>query len=195
MGTTAGSAAQPAPYPRELEHDLTLRDGARVRIRPIRADDAQRLIDLYARFSRHTAYQRFFTVMRRLPPDWASMLATVDYRRRLAIVAEHDGPRDIELVAVARYEPTDREDTAEVAFAIEDAWQNRGMGTVLLADLLAAAEARGIRRFVAYVLADNTRMLDMLNRFTDVRQRKVEQGVAELLFTRRASVAPPARSR
>jgi RimJ/RimL family protein N-acetyltransferase len=181
--TTAGLAG----YPRELERLVTLRDGTSVRLRPIRSDDQSRLIELYARLSRHTAYQRFFTVMRRLPPDWAKLLATVDYRRRLALVAEHDGPQGPELVAVGRYEPTDREDTAEVAFVVQDGWQNRGLGTILFEAVLQAAGARGIRRFVAYVLADNPRMLDLIRRFADVEQSRLEQGVVEIVFT------PPAQ--
>jgi len=191
MTVSPTASSEPAPYPRELERTVTLRDGAAVRVRPIRSDDAERLIALYERFSHHTAYHRFFTVMRRLPPDWARLLATVDYRRRLALVAEHDTPRGVELVGVARYEPTEREDTAEVAFALEDAWQNRGLGTMLFTDLLAAAEARGIRRFVAFVLADNRRMLDMVTRFGDVERRSIAQGVVEIVFTRRRA-APSA---
>ena len=173
----------PAPYPEELERDLALPDGARLRLRPIRPDDGPRLVALHDRLSRYTAYQRFFTAMRRLPPDWAHILANVDYRRRLALVAEH--PPTGDLVAVARYEPTDREDTAEIAFVVQDGWQNRGLGTILLGDLLAAAEARGIRRFRAYVLADNTRMIDLLVRFVDVIERKIESGVISFLCARR----------
>jgi RimJ/RimL family protein N-acetyltransferase len=176
------------PYPQELEREVVLPDGARVRIRPIRPEDDSRLVDFHERLSRHTAYQRFFTVMKRLPPNWAHFLANVDYRRRLALVVEHEPG---ELVAVARYEPTDRDDTVEIAFVVQDGWQNRGLGTVLLGNLLEAAEARGIRRFCAYVLADNTRMLDLLLRFTDVLERKLESGVVTVLATRRPRV--PAR--
>jgi RimJ/RimL family protein N-acetyltransferase len=183
------SDAAPAPYPHELEREAVLRDGTRLRIRPIRPDDEPRLGALYDRLSRHTAYQRFFTVMKRLPPDWAHFLANVDYRRRLALVAEHEPG---ELIAVARYEPTDREDTAEIAFVVQDGWQDRGLGTVLLGDLLQAAEARGVHRFCAYVLADNTRMLDLLLRFTDVLERKTESGVVTVLAARRAVSARPA---
>ena len=179
-----------APYPKELERDLVLRDGARLRLRPIRPDDEPRLVDLYDRLSRHTAYQRFFSVMRRLPPDWAHFLANVDYRRRLALVVEH--PPAGELIAVARYEPTERENTAEIAFVIQDGWQDRGLGTVLLGELLAAAEARGIRRFRAYVLADNTRMVDLLVRFMDVLERKTESGVTTFLCARRPAAIRPA---
>lgn len=181
------SALPPAPYPRDLERAIVLRDGTHLRLRPIRPDDAPRLVEYYARLSAHTAYQRFFTVMKRLPPDWARFLANVDYRRRLALVAER-GPREApELVAVARYEPAEREDTAEVAFVVQDGWQGKGLGTMLLRELLAAATARGIQRFRAWVLADNTRMLDLLHRFTDVQERKIDAGVVELLFTPRAA--------
>jgi RimJ/RimL family protein N-acetyltransferase len=123
--------------------------------------------------------------MRRLPTDWAHLLANVDYQRRLALLAEL-GPREApELIGVARYEPTDRPDTAEIAFVIQDGWQNRGLGRIMLGDLLAAAEARGVRFFRAYVLASNARMLDMFARFTDVRERKTESGVTDLVLTRR----------
>ncbi len=171
---------------------MTLGDGSGVRIRPIRPDDQSGLIDLYSRLSQQTAYQRFFTVMRRLPPNWAKTLANIDYRRRLALVAEHEGPGGIELIGVGRYEPTEREDTAEVAFVVQDGWQGKGLGTRLLHDILNAAEARGIRYFRAWVLADNPRMLDLLTRFTDVQARKIEGGVVEVMFTRRPGGAAEA---
>jgi RimJ/RimL family protein N-acetyltransferase len=186
VATTAGPTDEPSGYPRELERAVTLNDGRRVRLRPIRPDDRDRLIELYDRLSQHTAYQRFFSVMKRLPPDWAQILATVDYRRRLALVAEHEGPEGgPELIAVGRYEPTQREDTAEVAFVVQDGWQRRGLGTILLHGILDAATARGIRHFVAYVLADNARMLDLLRRFTNVKGRMIADGVVEVVFTRR----------
>jgi RimJ/RimL family protein N-acetyltransferase len=165
-----------------------------VLIRPIRSDDETRLVELYDHLSRHTAYQRFFSVMRRLPPVWAHYLANVDYQRRLALVVEHSGTGTRELVGVARYEATDDPGVAEVAFVLQDGWQNRGLGTALLHDLLAAAEASGIRRFRAYVLADNYRMVDLLTRFTDIETRKTDGGVTTLLFTRRRPPGSPARS-
>jgi RimJ/RimL family protein N-acetyltransferase len=191
------TAADAARYPSELERHVTLRDGSRVQLRPIRPEDQTRLIEFYNRLSRHTAYHRFFTVMRRLPPDWAKLLATVDYRRRLALIAEHEGPAGLELIGVGRYEPTDREDTAEVAFVVQDGWQNRGLGTVLFLSIIDAAVARGIRRFVAYVLADNPRMLDLITRFTDVEQRKTEHAIVEIAFRPRptqAGVRLPSRT-
>ncbi len=179
-------------YPRELERDVTLKDGTELHLRPIRPEDAPRLIDFYDRLSRHSAYQRFFSIMKRLPPDWARILATVDYRRRLALVAERGPAPAPELVGVGRYEPAENPDTVEVAFVVQDGLQGRGLGAILLGHLLEAAEARGIHRFCAYVLADNTRMLTLLSRFTNILERSIEAGVATILFERRQT-APAAQ--
>jgi GNAT superfamily N-acetyltransferase len=186
------AATPPAPYPAELVRAVTLTNGAHVRIRPIRPDDEALLVALYGRLSRHTAYQRFFTVMRRLPPDWAHFFANVDYRRRLALVAEHDTPAGVELIGVGRYEPGEEPETAEVAFVVQDGWQGLGLGAILLTDVIGAAEARGIHRFQAYCLADNYRMLKLLTELTEVRERKTEEGVTAVLFVGRPRGSGPA---
>ena len=176
---------EPDAYPRELEHDAVLCDGSRVHIRPIRPEDAPRLVALYDRLGAHTAYQRFFVVMRRLPPDWARLLATVDYRRRLALVAERSTNGEPELLGVGRYESSATDDVPEVAFVVQDGWQGKGVGTILLGDVLRAGLARGFRRFRAYVLADNRRMLDLLARFGDIQESRTDHGVRIMVFVPR----------
>jgi RimJ/RimL family protein N-acetyltransferase len=163
----------------------TLAGGVTCRIRPIRPDDAPRLIALYDRLSLDSRYHRFFSAMRRLPPDWARFLATVDYRTRFALVAESPAAGDDAVIAVARYEPTPEAGLVEVAFVVQDDWQNRGLGTILFAEILRAARANGIDRFRAYVLADNRRMLDMIARFGVVQRREIGDGVVDLTFTAR----------
>jgi RimJ/RimL family protein N-acetyltransferase len=175
-----------------FDRTVTLRDGTRVRIRPIRADDAPRLVALYDRLSADTRYHRFFSVMRRLPPDWARFLAEVDHRARLALVVEAPGTPDT-LIAVARYEPAGEPGVAEVAFVVQDGWQDRGLGTVLFRELLDAAAGNGITRFRAWILADNRRMLDLVGRLAEVTRRSMEQGVVELEF--RARTVPSSGSR
>lgn len=184
----------PADLLRDFDREIVLKDGSRVQLRPIRPADEASLVALYDRLSRHTAYQRFFTIMRRLPPDWAHYLANVDYHRRLALVAVVPATGDV--VGVARYEPTSEPHTVEVAFVVQDAWQDRGLGTRLFVELMAAARRNGIERFRAWVLADNRRMLDLIARFGVIAERRLEQGVVELLFTTRspAPAAPSPRS-
>jgi acetyltransferase len=161
---------------------VTLKDGATVVLRPIRPEDEPELSALYARLSPETAYQRFFTVMARLPPSWAHNFANVDYERRMAIVAV--GP-DNELLAVARYDSGEAAEEADIAIVVQDQWQGKGLGTMLMAELLGYAEAKGIRRFRADVLTENGRMLDMLARLTQVLTRRTERGVTSLLMVPR----------
>ena len=88
---------EPPAYPRELERDLTLGDGTPGADPSHPPEDAPRLVTAYDRLSAHSAYQRFFSVRRRLPPDWARFLATVDYRQRLALIAERPADGQMEL--------------------------------------------------------------------------------------------------
>jgi acetyltransferase len=171
-----------------FDRTVTLPGGGRIRLRPIRPDDAPRLVELYDRLSRQSAYQRFFTVMQRLPPDWARFLAAVDHQRRFAVVAEDGAAAEPTLVGVARYEPLPDDDAVELAVVVQDSWQGQGLGALLLRELVRAAELNGIHRFRAYVLAENRRMLHLLSRHTDVLERRRDGGVIEITMTRRPDV-------
>jgi RimJ/RimL family protein N-acetyltransferase len=183
------SEMSPAPFddPKELARTARLRDGTPVSIRPIRADDAPRLIDLYSSLSKRSAYQRFFTLRRRLPADWARHLADVDYRRRMALIADCETVDAPELIGVARYESGEADDVPEIALVVQDGWQGRGLGTLLLSDIFRAAQARGLQRFRASVLADNRPMLTLLRRHAEIVQRRIEDGVLTLTFELRRS--------
>jgi RimJ/RimL family protein N-acetyltransferase len=183
--TIVRSSTLPAGYPSELERPLALRGGACVRLRPIRPDDEPRLEELFHRLSPKTVYHRFFAPYHRLRADWYRRFANVDYRSRLALVAEDEQAGRIVLRGVARYEPDAAPGVAEVAVVVEDAWQNCGIGSVLLGAVLEAGEARGVRSFTASVLADNRRMLHVLRRLGDIRRRSADNGVVTVEFERR----------
>ena len=172
-------------YPWALIRSLELNDGAVLRMRPVRPDDEPRLVELFHRLSPRTVYQRFFRAYDRLPDHWYHRFAHVDYRTRLALVAEQQEARGPLLHAVARYEPGEADGATEIAIVVEDAWQHRGLGTLLLDALLAAAEARGLRRFTADVLADNRPMLRVLTRVAHIGRRDLEAGVLTIEFERR----------
>jgi len=172
----------PDGYPRSIGRIVRLENGESLRIRPIRPDDEARLVAFYDRLSRHTAYQRFFAVKRRLPREWVHNFANVDYRSRLAIVAERETVAGIEVVGVGRYEPTEHEPTGEVAFVLEDGYQGRGLGVVLLDEVLNAGIERGLTRFRADVLAENHRMLRLLAHRTHILERSVACGTVSILF-------------
>ena len=83
-------------------------------------------------------------------------------------------------------------DAAELAFVVQDDWQGKGLGTWLVRELLRAAELNGLRRFRAYVLGENRRMLRLLDRYAEITERRVDQGVVELSLVSRPGRTPDA---
>ena len=146
--------------------DETTREGMALRIRAIRTDDKDRLLENFERLSERTVYYRFNEAKNRLTEADLRHLTEPDFETHVALVAvapdERDGHERI--LGVGRYyvgvTPAG-EPVAEVAFAVDDAYQGQGIGTHLLHHLGTVATARGIGRFEAFVHPDNRRMLEV----------------------------------
>jgi GNAT superfamily N-acetyltransferase len=146
--------------PSRLIHEkVALRDGRTVVLRPIDGSDAERLIDLHNHLSFESQYFRFFGPKPQLTPAEAEYLANVDFHRRFAIVAEVDGG---EIVGVGRFD-VNEPGIGEAAVVVRDDYQHAGLGTALLTRMREVARGAGLRTFTAEVLAENSRMLDLLH--------------------------------
>ncbi|MDX6245229.1 MAG: hypothetical protein QOE76_2952 [Frankiales bacterium] len=169
----------PGPgYPPYWEADVVLSDGGTAHVRPIRPDDADRLVTFFHRWSAETVYRRFFTVRSELTPAEIERFVNVDHHDRVAILAELGG----EMVALARYDRLPDSNEAEVAFVVEDAHQGRGLGSVLLEHLAAAARERGVGSFLAEVLPGNRQMVGVFTDAGYVARREYGDGVVRLSF-------------
>jgi acyl-CoA synthetase (NDP forming)/RimJ/RimL family protein N-acetyltransferase len=169
--------AEPTAPPEHWEADVVLRDGRTARLRPIRPSDAERLADFHRSLSEETVYYRFFAPYPELTERDLTRFTTVDHDDRVAFVAMTGD----DIIGVGRYDRVDARD-AEVAFVIRDAHQGRGLGSVLLEHLAAAARERGVRRFVAEVLPTNRRMLSTFEDAGYHPSHKMEDGVVSLAF-------------
>jgi acyl-CoA synthetase (NDP forming)/RimJ/RimL family protein N-acetyltransferase len=165
------------PYPAHWEADVVLRDGGTAHLRPIRPDDADRLRRFHARLSDETIYFRFFSLYRELSEKDMLRFTVVDQVDRVALVATVGG----EMIGVVRYERTGPHE-AEVAFNIEDAHQGRGLGSVFLEHIAAAAREHGIGSFLADVLPNNRKMLRVFQDAGYVVRQDMEEGVVRLGF-------------
>jgi len=170
-------ATVPAP-PLTEGVDVLLADGTTARVRPIAPDDGPALVAFHQRLSPESVVLRYFTPHPHLTDAEVARLTHVDGIDRVALVAERGG----RLVAVARYDRAPGSENAEVAFTVEDEFQGRGVGTILLEHLAAAARQHGIRRFVADTLADNARMLRMLRDAGFARQYSRSGGVVRVVL-------------
>ena len=146
-------------YLARWEADVLLRDGRTAHLRPISAADAELLVEFYSQVSDQSKYFRFFAPMPNLSERDVERFTHVDYDQRVAFVLTVAD----KIVAVGRYDVISEEpdSRAEVAFLVQDQHQGRGMGQILLEHLAQAARERGVKRFVAEVLPDNRRMIQV----------------------------------
>jgi len=155
------------------ESDVVLKNGSTLHLRPVRPDDALRLLSFVQRLSPESLYLRFLGAPR-FDLSRAEYLVRLDYENDFALVGEtREG-----IVALGHFfRDPKRPDRAETAFAVADALHGQGIGTSLLDRLARIAREKGIQTFEAEVLARNRKMIDVfVDSGFDVQQR-TEAGV------------------
>ncbi len=135
---------------------MVLRDGSTVRVRPISTADETAMADFLRALSERSRVLRFFSAGTDLSAQ--ARLAVSPEGRSYGLVATHGAAGEI--IGHAAYVGA-RAGDAEVAFAVADAYQGRGLATALLAHLAAHAHANGVSTFTAIVLPENHRMIEV----------------------------------
>ncbi len=175
-----------ATHFRDYAAEAVLRDGASIHLRAIRPDDRARLADHFARMSPQSVYFRFFRAKKHLTDQELTHFTEVDFVRQAALLATVGLGDDERIIGVGRYAIVDDSPTpphrADVAFAVDDANQGRGVGTLLLEHLSAIARANGVTEFEADVLGENNRMLHVFAHSGFRVTRSLDAGVFHLSF-------------
>jgi acetyl coenzyme A synthetase (ADP forming)-like protein len=166
--------------------DELLRDGGSIHIRAIRSDDKRRLVELFNRLSPRSVYFRFFQAKSRLTDEELRYFTELDFVRNVALVATLQEDGDERVIAVGRYMHAGAGEApdwcAEVAFAVADDHQGRGIGTLLLEHLATIARTHGITQFEADVLGENNRMLRVFETSGFRIERSINAGVFHVTF-------------
>ena len=148
-------------YPDHYEKKVITRTGLEVFMRPIKPGDAHLLLDLFNSLSTRTKYYRFFTPLKVLPQDMLIRFTHIDYRKDMALVALNKTGQEGKMLAVARFISKPDQSDAEFAVVVRDVWQGRGVGRVLLENLIIFARDRKIESMSGYVLSENVHMLSL----------------------------------
>jgi GNAT superfamily N-acetyltransferase len=156
--------AAPATGPADIDGAPwveTLRDGSHVLIRPIRKEDLELERAFIQRLSPQSRRMRFLGQMSSPGTDLLRHLTDIDYRREMAFIAlvHRDGEK--QEVGVSRYSVGSDGKSCECAVTVDDAWQDLGLGTLLMRHLIDVARSRGIVTMVSYDAADNLGMRDL----------------------------------
>lgn len=146
---------------------ITLRDGTRAVLRPVRADDAQHGPAFFEWLSEETRYLRFMYRVSELTPEMLRGALQQEGLRRVSLVVEPEtaAEGDPPTIALGRYAPGDAPDECEVALTVGDSWQKRGVGRVLLTRLIVLARRGGYRVMSATALSTNAKMIGLARAF------------------------------
>jgi GNAT superfamily N-acetyltransferase len=163
-----------------------LRDGRTIIIRAIRPDDRQRLSAHFKALSPQSVYFRFFGLKRDLTETNLDRFTRPDFASHIGLAAVVNEEGCERFIGVGRYiaKPNlDKEsNSAEVAFAVLDADQGHGIGTLLLEHLAQVARERGINRFTADAMAGNAKMLDVFEKSGFEVHESSEPGLIHVIF-------------
>ena len=146
-------------YPEELERYDTLKDGTEIFFRPVKPTDEASLSEMLYSLSGPSVQTRHMAQTVGFPHRNVQQLTNIDYKRDISIVGTVPGVSGEQVVAIAQYYLDPKTQSAEVAFLVQDEWQQKGLGTFLLAYLVQIAKQRGVKSFYAKVLPTNKPML------------------------------------
>src|SRR5262245_7741320 len=160
MPTPGPEPPMPNAVPPAWSKDVILRDGTSLRLRPITPQDDERLVKFHSRLSPQSIYTRFMRIMPKLTPNDVRRFTQIDYDGEMAIVGvvPDDAEGGERMIAVGRYVRLPKHTHAEVAFTVADAYQGKGIATVLLQEIVPFARMAHIDVLEAEVLAENRRM-------------------------------------
>ncbi len=186
---TRKAVAAPLPAADDAAGRVVLRDGSVATLRPSRREDAAGLKRFFHDLSPESRHRRFFTLAE--PDDTLieRLCHSTDPARDLTLLAIRIVNGESRPVAVGSYFG-ESADSAEVAFAVDDRFHGRGLGTVLLERLAASAIAHGFRRFEATTLAENAAMLEVFRESGFEIRARPQSGTIEV----RLSLDPTAEA-
>jgi acyl-CoA hydrolase/RimJ/RimL family protein N-acetyltransferase len=170
-------------YPRELEEELKLPDGTEILVRPIRPDDEPRIKGMFYSFSEQTKYLRYHGTLKTMPHNRLQVFCNIDYDTEMALVVERGVTGHADIIGVARYMTNAAKRSAEMAFVVADAYQRKGLGTLLFRRLIEVGKQAGIRQFTADVLPENSGMLRIFHRSGLTTETTTDEGVVRVVMT------------
>jgi len=150
------------PYPKSLERELRLNDGTRLLLRPIRPEDVEAEQRFVARLSPRTLYLRLHAPVRELSVEQLIRFTQIDYDREMALIALDLEQEPAQIRAIGRYTRLADGERAEFGVTVEDSWQGRGLGHVMMEALENCGRERRVTEIFGYVLKENDSMRRMM---------------------------------
>ncbi len=152
------------PYPESLIKEFTVKDDAKVLLRPIKPEDEPMWRNLLASCSKEAIYHRFRNDFQFESHEVATQFCFIDYDREIAIVAEIEEEGKKQIIGVGRLIADPDGEIMEYAVLITDKWQKKELGYTLTNYCLEIAKARGAKKLLAETTKDNKAMLSVFRK-------------------------------
>jgi acyl-CoA hydrolase/RimJ/RimL family protein N-acetyltransferase len=146
-------------YPEHLESRKTARTGLSILLRPVRISDEPLLKSFFYSLSDQSMYTRFMTARKNMPHERLQEYTVIDYTKEMVILAVIERETQDVVVGLAEYYLEEENLAANVAFTVRDEYQNKGIGSELLAYIVHLARREGLHALTAEVLAENKPMM------------------------------------
>ena len=146
-------------YPSNWQRVLILKDGSQVFVRPIRSDDAPKILSLLQSVSQDDLRLRFFDSIKEFSHEFISKLTQLDYSRAMAFVASDEAEGDI--VGVVRLHSDSAHETGEFAILLKSDRKGRGLGWALMQLIIEYARFEALKSISGQILHENSVMLNM----------------------------------
>ncbi|MBN2466668.1 MAG: GNAT family N-acetyltransferase [Deltaproteobacteria bacterium] len=167
-------------YPEALEIYRTTYKGIEIFLRPVKISDEPLMKDFFYDLSERSLHYRFMSERKDMPHERLQDFVVVDYSKETTILAFLKQDKKEELLGVGQYYINESTHTAEVAFAVKDEHQGKGVGQELLHYLTFLAKKQGLVGFTAEVMVDNQKMLHVFQKMGFDMSRRIGSGVYEL---------------
>jgi acyl-CoA hydrolase/GNAT superfamily N-acetyltransferase len=167
-------------YPEHVAMNHAFANGLTVRIRAVKPSDEEQMRRLFYRFSDESVYYRYFSPIRTMPHAKMQAYVNIDYRKTFSIVVLTGKPGQGEIIAEARFARQKRGNKADIAFVVDEAFQNQGIATFMYRLLIRFAKEQGIEGFSADVLASNKAMMKVFEKGDLALKARLEEGVYHL---------------
>jgi RimJ/RimL family protein N-acetyltransferase len=159
--------------------EVTLRDGEKVLLRPLKAEDAALYPDFLAEVSHDDLRLRFFAPMRQLSPEMIDKLVHYDPARAMAFIAiaQPSG----RMLGVVRLHDDDGGASGEFAILLRTRLKGHGLGWLMMQHMIANAKEKGLTTVRGQVLAENATMLLMCEELGfQIADDPLERGVKQV---------------
>lgn len=184
----------PVPYQDAADSGrLILRDGSTALLHIARHEDQAALRVFFAGLSDESRRRRFFSMSPPAPELIDQLSDSSHPAQALTLVVTRQAGAESHVIAAGSYVAKE-DDAAEIAFAVNDAFHGKGLGTLLLERLAVLAARHGFQRFWAVTHADNRPMIDVFRESGFPVEERLEGAYVEIDFALTPTESSVARS-